>query len=148
TLLPALALAQPASAAAQDAQPPQLTPQEAAFFEKEVLPILKANCFKCHGDGKARGGLSLTSRQGLLEGGERGPAVSLQKPDESLLLRAVNYQGGLEMPPTGKLPAQEIEILSRWVKAGAPWPAGKEVVVKAPRGKQVTAEDRNYWAYR
>src|SRR5262245_14008846 len=70
---------------------------ETAFFEKEVLPIIKANCFKCHATAKPRGGLSLASRKGLLAGGDLGPAVSLEKPDESLLLKAIHYRDGLEM---------------------------------------------------
>src|SRR5262245_48627510 len=61
-----------------------------AFFEKEVLPILKANCFECHGGAKRRGGLSLASRKGLLAGGGLGPAVSLDKPGDSLLLKAIH----------------------------------------------------------
>ena len=61
-------------------------PADAAFFEKEVLPILKANCFKCHGGPRPRGGLSLASRKGLLAGGDLGPAVSLDRPGDSLLL--------------------------------------------------------------
>ena len=47
--------------AEQSEQPPAGKPsaKEAAFFTKEVLPVLEANCFKCHGGGKSRGGLSL-----------------------------------------------------------------------------------------
>src|SRR5439155_7558284 len=63
--------------------------------------------------------------------------------------KAINYQGGLEMPPSGKLPAKQIEAITRWVKAGAPWAGGGvEVATPAHKGLQVTAEDRNYWAYR
>src|SRR5438270_13176674 len=95
--------------------------EDAAFFERQVLPILKQNCFKCHGEGKLRGGLRLTSREGLLKGGDSGPAVSLDKPEQSRLLQAINYRDSLEMPPTGKLPQAKIDVLTRWVKAGAPW---------------------------
>src|SRR5262249_24345063 len=61
----------------------------AAFFANEVLPVLKATCFKCHGDTKGKGGLSLASRAGLLKGCDLGPAVSLERPEESLLLKAI-----------------------------------------------------------
>jgi hypothetical protein len=157
--LPALAgpllLARPSGSGAQEktaAKAPSAT--EALFFEKEILPILKASCIKCHGGPgqggpKLRSGLSLRSRAGLLKGGDRGPAVSLTHPETSLLLKAINYQGGLEMPPSGKLPAKQIETLTRWVKMGAPWVGGTaEVAAPAHKGLQVTAEDRNYWAYR
>jgi hypothetical protein len=106
---------------------------DAAFFEQEVLPLLKARCFKCHGEGKVRGGLQLTSREGILKGGEHGPAVVPAKPEASNLLRAINYTDGLEMPPSGKLPQREIDTLTRWVKAGLPWSTGSAAAV--------------YWAY-
>src|SRR5262245_27143954 len=64
----------------------------ARFFETQVQPILQAHCITCHGGEKVRNGLKLTSREALLKGGERGPAISLDKPEESLLLQAVNHQ--------------------------------------------------------
>src|SRR5262249_35601206 len=65
---------------------------DAAFFDKQVLPILRQHCFKCHGDGKVRGGLRLTSRETLLKGGESGPAVTPDRPEASRLLQAINYK--------------------------------------------------------
>ncbi len=122
---------------------------EALFFEKEVLPILKANCFKCHTGKKVRGGLSLAGRAGLLKGGDTGPAIDAAHPEKSLLLKAINYQGGLEMPPSGKLPAAQIATLTRWIKMGAPWVGGAaEAAAPAPKGLHVTYADRDYWAYR
>ena len=50
------------------------------FFEKEVRPLLVEHCFKCHGNGKAKGGLSLSSREGILKGGDSGPAVIPNDP--------------------------------------------------------------------
>src|SRR5262249_13664071 len=121
---------------------------EAAFFAKEVLPVLKANCFACHGGGKAKGGLSLASRAGLLKGGGLGPAVSVERPEESRLLQAIHYRDGLEMPPKGKLSPKEIDVLTRWVKAGVPYPEEAAAVAEDPKGLQVTDKDRSYWAYR
>jgi hypothetical protein len=122
---------------------------DGAFFEKQVRPILQQHCFKCHGEGKIRGGLRLTSRADLLKGGDSGPAISIDKPETSRLLQAINYRDGLEMPPTGKLPAEKIEILTRWVKAGSVW-SGAAQVAETPRAKpgEISAEARNYWAYR
>src|SRR5439155_15733944 len=103
---------------------PALAPSEYdKFFEREVQPILKANCFACHGgEQKVKAGLRLTSRETILKGGESGPAVRLDQPEQSLLLQAVNYQD-LKMPPKGKLSQAQIDILTRWVKLGVPWPA-------------------------
>src|SRR4051812_21161841 len=79
----------------------------AEFFEKEVRPILVERCQSCHGDKKASGGLRLTGRAALLEGGESGPAVVPGKPGQSRLIDAVEYRGTAKMPPKGKLSAAE-----------------------------------------
>ena len=56
----------------------QFSPAEIEFFQKEVEPILKARCFKCHGgEDKIRGEFRITSRAAVLRGGELGAAVSL-----------------------------------------------------------------------
>src|SRR6516164_3591158 len=98
--------------------------EQVEFFEKQVRPVLRARCLKCHGgEEKIRGGLKLTSRAAVLKGGDQGAAVNLKEPAESLLLQAINYDG-LEMPPSGKLPKAEIEILTKWVEQRLPWSAG------------------------
>ena len=138
-----------ASAAAAD-PPPQFTAQQIEFFEKQVQPILKARCLKCHGgEEKIRSDFRLTSRAAVLRGGELGKAVSLEKPDESALLKAINYQE-IEMPPSGKLPAAEIETLTKWVKAGLPWTPGQDKDEPKPPVASMKIDDaaRNYWAYR
>jgi hypothetical protein len=121
------------------------------FFEKDVKPILVARCFKCHGaEKKIKGGLRLTFRDGVLKGGDSGPAVDVKQPADSLLLEAINFEL-LEMPPTGKLPANEIAILTRWVKEGLPWtPGDKPNVDPTETGgpPQVNDETRSFWSYR
>src|SRR6266446_6351637 len=66
-------------------------------------------------------GLLLDSREGMLKGGARGPAVAPGKPTESLLLRAVRQTEALRMPPSGKLKDAEIAALAQWIEMGAPW---------------------------
>jgi hypothetical protein len=106
------------------------TSEQVRFFETQVQPLLKARCLKCHGDGpKVRGGLRLDSREAMVRGGELGPAVSPQEPNQSLLLQAIRFEE-LEMPPSGKLPAKEVEILTRWVKEGYPWSTGALTATK------------------
>ncbi len=128
---------------------------QTSFFEKEVRPILKARCLKCHGEGpKIKGGLRLDSRAAILRGGELGPAVSLGDPAESLVLRAIRYDE-LEMPPGGKLPAREIAILTRWVEQGLPWPNENKrrsttdgVVQRSVLPPRNGATVRDSWSYR
>src|SRR6516164_2202839 len=108
-----------------DEAPP--TADEVEFFEKKIRPLLVMRCFECHSDkGKGvKGGLHLDSRSGILTGGDSGPAVIPEKPAESLLVEAINYpQDGVQMPPRGKLPKEEIELLTEWVRRGAQFPDG------------------------
>ncbi len=100
------------------------TREDVEFFEAKVRPVLAENCFKCHAGAKRKAGLSLESRDGLLKGGDNGPAIVPGAPEKSLLLRAVGYEDpDLRMPPRGKLPAEVLADLAEWVKRGAPWPA-------------------------
>jgi hypothetical protein len=137
-----LALAAPLPAA-----PP--TAEQARFFETQVRPLLQAQCLRCHGGAKkVRGGLRLTSREALLKGGDSGPAVCLDKPDDSRLLHAVNYDDP-KMPPKGKLPQAQIDVLTRWVKMGAPWPAeAGTVAVKHTGPPPVDEQARHFWSFR
>jgi hypothetical protein len=124
------------------------TPEQIKFFEEKVRPVLAQNCFKCHGEEKQKGDLRLDVYEGVLAGGESGPAVVPGKPKESLLLDAVNY-ASLEMPPDGKLKESEIEILTQWVAIGAPWPkehGGAGPGLRKVKDK-ITDEDRQYWAF-
>jgi hypothetical protein len=93
------------------------------FFEKQVRPLLSDHCYSCHSSKseKLQAGLMLDSRSAMLQGGESGPAITPGDVENSLLISSVRYDS-YQMPPKGKLPAQEIEILERWVAMDAPWP--------------------------
>lgn len=136
---------------AQEPGEPKFTAEQLSFFEKEVQPLLKEHCLRCHGEGdKIRGGLAMTSRADILKGGDLGPAVDLKNPKASTMLKALHYDGDLHMPPKGKLPEKDIATFVKWVEAGVPYRGGKTVVVKEPKtkGGVVTPESKNFWAYR
>jgi len=128
---------------------PKFTPGQVAFFEKEVLPVLTANCLKCHGaEAKVKGELHLTNREGILEGGATGPAVDLKNPAGSLLVRAIKYQDNdHHMPPKGKMGAKEIAVLEKWVKEGLPFTPDRMSATVARKGGVITEEARKYWVY-
>ena len=125
------------------------TPENLKFFEGEVKPLLQKHCIKCHGgEAKVRGKLFLTFRKGLLQGGESGPAIDSEKPEDSLILEAINYEG-FEMPPKGKLPENEIAIFTKWVKLGAPMTKEEGKIVGSEKEEpKVTAETREFWSFR
>jgi Protein of unknown function (DUF1553)/Protein of unknown function (DUF1549)/Planctomycete cytochrome C len=120
----------------------------AEFFEKEIRPILAEKCHQCHGSGKVRGGLHLTGREQMLKGGDSGPAVVPGKPERSLLVRAIEYQGELKMPPKGKLSDAQIARLKRWIAMGVPWAdASKAAVVQTQARFAISDEQRRFWAF-
>ncbi len=125
------------------------TPEQAAFFESKIRPLLVDRCVSCHGSEKQKSGLRVDSRSALLAGGETGPAVDLEKPDASLLIDAINYRS-LQMPPDRRLSAEEVELVTRWVNDGAPWPnSGKDPAGPSvrKRGLEITDADRRFWAF-
>lgn len=94
----------------------------AAFFREEVRPLFERSCLGCHGPAPyARGGLDLSSMRGVLEGGSRGPAVVPGDAEASLLYQVVaGLHDDLRMPLSSPpLAAEEVEILRRWIDAGA-----------------------------
>jgi hypothetical protein len=140
------------SAAEPGKIPPSAQSDTAAlkFFEDKVRPVLANRCFECHGPEKKKGGLRLDSRATILKGGDRGPAVQPGRPEESLLVGAIQHREALQMPPKNKLPPQEIAALTAWVRMGAPWPSAPvadqpHVTLQGPR---FTAEQRSFWAFR
>jgi mono/diheme cytochrome c family protein len=93
-----------------------------ALFSTKIKPVLDGQCLRCHGSSLPRGGLRVDSREALLQGGGRGPAIVPGHPEQSLLIEAVHQTGELKMPRRGKLSDEEIQALTDWVKVGAPWP--------------------------
>ena len=134
-----------AFAAAADAVPDK---KGIAFFEKRIRPVLVESCYECHSTkegSKLKGGLALDSREGLLQGGETGPAIVPGSPEDSLLIEAIRHDG-LEMPPEKKLPASVIADFVTWVKMGAPDPreGGK---VPTPKKEIDIEAGRQFWAF-
>lgn len=110
-----------ACAVSMGAQTPSREATE--FFEAKVRPVLAGKCYACHST-RAKtpfAGLKLDSRAGALRGGDHGPAIVPGDAGASRMIQAVRGQG-VAMPPGGKLSAEEIDALARWVSLGAPWP--------------------------
>ena len=133
------------SASAQDKKP---TPAAIQFFESKVRPILAQHCFECHGEKRERGGLRLDSLAAILEGGDQGPAIVPGHPEKSLLVKAINQDGKLKMPPKNKkLTGAEIDALTQWVKMGAPWPSSDKPATAKKGDYQISDKDRAHWSF-
>jgi len=122
------------------------------FYEKKVRPVLADACGACHSASAKRlkGGLLLDTPEGLLKGGDTGPAVVPGKPDESLLIKAVRWQDPeLQMPPKKRLPEAAVADLVRWVTMGAPRPADPAAAAPPGRLTGPTPEaGAKHWAFR
>ena len=85
--------------------------------------MLSGVCLRCHGQQKTSGGLRLDSREGLIKGGDSGPAIDAETVDESLVLQAVRRVKGVSaMPPERPLTSQQVADLAAWIRNGAFWP--------------------------
>jgi mono/diheme cytochrome c family protein len=87
----------------------------------DVQKIFDASCIGCHGAGRPRGGINLTSYESVLKGGEDGPILVAGDPKKSALYLAITAtQPYRPMPPRGpKLADKDIKTIETWIKAGA-----------------------------
>ena len=130
------------------AQDPAVAPEELEFFEKQVRPLLVNHCYECHANREKNGGLLLDSREGLLKGGDTGPALVPGQPDKSLLIEAVRYKNhDLQMPPKKPLSEAEVGTLVEWVKRGAADPREATHSAAEPVQGMSLAEGRGFWSF-
>ncbi len=118
------------------------------LFENKIRPVLVKHCYECHStEGKkTKGGLIVDSREGLLKGGDSGPALVPGKVNESLLIKALRHDG-VEMPPSGKLSDEIVNDFARWVRIGAPDPRKAASPAVKAMGMSVE-EGRKFWSFR
>jgi hypothetical protein len=123
-----LYLVPPVSSVPQPSTPKgdKATQEGIDFFERKIRPVLVQHCYSCHSSDskkKLKGGLSVETRQGLLDGGVLGPAIVPGHPEKSLLIKAIRHvDPDLKMPRKEKLPDEIIADFEKWVKLGAPDP--------------------------
>ena len=122
------------------------------FFRSEIEPLLSKHCFECHSHERSiKGGLALDSRAGWVVGGDGGPAIVPNAPDQSRLIIAVRHATDeLRMPPKVKLGDDEIALLERWVKQGAPDPRTSVSPPASSRAEwdALYQERLNWWSLR
>ena len=134
-----------------------ITSEQIKFFEAKIRPVLATKCVSCHSDqaAKVKGGLRVDTREGLLRGGDLGPAIVPGRPDESRLIAAIRHEDeSLQMPPKGgKLADEVIADFEAWVTMGAPDPrdapalASKAKARSTPVADKEIEEDRRGWAF-
>ncbi|HIL59982.1 MAG TPA: hypothetical protein EYG31_05025 [Porticoccaceae bacterium] len=86
-------------------------------YSTTIKPILDKHCIECHGLEATESGLDLRTLKSILNGGESGPSIIKNKPNESLLLELIEDQ---IMPPEGaSLRKKQIKRLRSWISSGA-----------------------------
>jgi mono/diheme cytochrome c family protein len=118
----------------------------ATRFERDVLPIFKVHCLKCHGQQSPPAGLDLQTASSVLKGGHNGPVVFSGSLEKSLLYQKVSSHA---MPPPGsqrRLNDSEIGTIRRWIEGGAL--TEQAIVQEEAEAPQVSEKDREFWSFR
>ena len=124
---------------------------ELDFFEKKIRPVLVESCYECHSatSKNIRGGLLLDSREGVLKGGDSGPAIVVGNPKKSLLITGIRHEDkdpDMAMPPKKeKLSDAVIADFEQWVAMGAPDPRTGGPTVRTAFDPAKAAE---HWAFK
>jgi mono/diheme cytochrome c family protein len=88
---------------------------------RAVSAVFVAHCVNCHAAHGAALGLRLDSYEAALAGGERGPVLIAGDAAGSELVRRLRGESVPRMPFLSRaLPAEEIDVVVRWVEAGLP----------------------------
>lgn len=116
--------------------------------------VLRENCQSCHGAALQMSKLDLRTREAMLKGGERGPAIMPGHPETSRLLLFASGAEQPAMPPGKKLSKDDLETLRLWLKDGAKLdaPAAGDADRLATLAKledrPILPEEREFWSYR
>jgi hypothetical protein len=97
----------------------------AVSYEKDVLPVLKQHCYRCHDGRKQTAAFRLDVRSRAMKGGELGKAglVPGKSADSEIYRRIFSKDDKEMMPPEGeRLPEKTIGAIKTWIDAGAKWP--------------------------
>lgn len=87
-------------------------------YEDDVLPVFRARCANCHNMDKAKADLNVMSYQGITQGSSSGEVLSPGDPGASKLYQVMAHQAEPKMPPSGKVPDAELEVVRRWIEGG------------------------------
>ena len=84
-------------------------------FNSDIRPILERNCLRCHDNNAKKGGLNLSTLEGVLAGGESGPVVAPKQPEASRLFDLVD-QGEMPLDRQTQVSAAELDSIRHWIE--------------------------------
>ena len=97
----------------------QERPLRAVSFSKDVLPILKASCMKCHSGKETKGGIDLSSYASVKKGGKEGPIYVEGDPEKSSLVTSISGDKPDMPKKAAPLSKAQVMTISTWIKEGA-----------------------------
>ncbi|MBA4063385.1 MAG: hypothetical protein C0501_06665 [Isosphaera sp.] len=155
-LLAAAAAVAALALAPGSAQPPKVDPDHAAkmakgtdLFKTSVRATLQAKCVKCHSGERVEGEFDMGTREAMLKGGGRGPAVVPGDHKKSLLWQMTAHQKEPGMPfERPKLADADIARIADWIDLGAPFDKPFVEQTDAWTKKVIAPELKRHWAYR
>jgi hypothetical protein len=118
-------------------------------FAKEIAPLLREHCVKCHGPEKQKGGLRFDVKSHAIKKGDTGEhsIVPGKSAESELVRRITSSDKDVRMPSEGEpLTAAQVELLKAWIDAGAAWPDDGKPTTKGEL--VVTEQDRQHWSFR
>ena len=125
------------------------TPAQLEFFEQRIRPMLVNECYECHGAQKQKGKLRVDFRDGLLKGGDSGPAIVAGDAKKSLLVQSIRHDDPDSAMPKDrpKLSDAVIADFVKWVNDGAPDPRDQPAseTAAASAGWEATFTARKDW---
>jgi WD40 repeat protein len=88
-------------------------------YQDHILPLVEANCSKCHNADKKKADLDLTSYQGALKGSGSGVVLVSGNLDGSKLWKALTHAEEPNMPPNRpKLDDKDLDLFKKWIQGG------------------------------
>ncbi|MBM3725268.1 MAG: DUF1553 domain-containing protein [Acidobacteria bacterium] len=138
-----------------------LTAQKAPATGAEVRAILEKKCSQCHSQALQMGGLDLSTREAMLKGGAKGPAIAPGNAGASTLIHRVTGRVAPKMPmaPLPPLTDAEVAALTEWINAGAHWDPAASAAPQAKtaptpagysnelRERAFTETETKWWAF-
>jgi len=113
--------------------------QTKVTYADHVLPLVEANCAKCHNPDKRKGDLDLTTYSAVLKGGGSGPVVVAGNVDSSKLWKALTHAEEPTMPPNKPpLPEKELAVFRGWIAGGLLETSGSKALATAKPALELT----------
>ncbi|MGH9769732.1 MAG: DUF1549 domain-containing protein, partial [Blastocatellia bacterium] len=119
-------------------------------FRRDIEPILRANCYQCHGEKKASAQLRLDNKQLAMKGGISGAVITPGNSKDSRLMKRILGEDDEARMPLGGNPLKpaQIELIRKWIDQGANWPENPQSSTSKGRNHpQAMAAIPRHWAF-